>query len=186
MSAAGVTTVRLFPEWRDFEPTKGTWKWERGDALVEAASKNDIEINAILMGSPPGEKKAHAFPMDDLDGWSNYVSAVVGRYKKRIHYWEVWNEGNGGFNDGKHTTTDYAKLAIATYTAAKKADPHAKIGLTVASFDVLLSQPGHPGDGERGQAELLRLSLHPPLRDRRSSGRGRRRDSILVDDATVA
>src|SRR5271155_4219714 len=135
MSAAGVTTVRLFPEWRDFEPTKGTWTWERADALVEAAAKNKIEINAILMGSSPGDKKIHAFPMDDLDGWSNYVSTVVGRYKKRIHYWEVWNEGNGGFNDGKHTTADYAKLAVATHAAAKKADPNAQVGLTVASFD---------------------------------------------------
>ena len=135
MSAAGVTTVRLFPEWRDFEPTKGTWKWDHADALVEAAAKNKIEINAILMGSSPGDKKVHAFPMDNLDGWSNFVSNVVGRYKNRIHSWEIWNEGNGGFNDGKHTTTDYAKLAIATYTAAKKANAKAKIGLTVASFD---------------------------------------------------
>ena len=135
MSAAGVTAVRLFPEWRDFEPTKGTWKWDRADALVDAAAKNNIEINAILMGSSPGDKKSHAFPLDNLDGWSNFVSTVVGRYKNRIHCWEVWNEGNGGFNDGKHTTTDYAKLAVATYAAAKKADAHAKVGLTVASFD---------------------------------------------------
>ena len=135
MSAAGVTTVRLFPEWRDFEPTKGTWQWERADALVDAAAKNKIEINAILMGSSPSDKKIHAFPMDNLDGWSNFVSTVVGRYKKRIHCWEVWNEGNGGFNDGKHTTTDYAKLAVATYAAAKKADAHAQVGLSVASFD---------------------------------------------------
>src|ERR1019366_2775477 len=46
MSAAGVARVRLFPEWRDFEPTKGAWKWDRADALVEAAAKNRIEINA--------------------------------------------------------------------------------------------------------------------------------------------
>ena len=65
------------------------------------------------MGSPPGTKAVHAFPMDNLDDWSNYVSAVVGRYHKHVRYWEVWNEGNGGFNDGKHTTTDYAKLAVS-------------------------------------------------------------------------
>jgi hypothetical protein len=135
MSAAGVTTVRLFPEWRDFEPARGTWKWERADALIEAAAKNNIEISAILMGSSPEDKRVHAFPMSDLDGWSSFVSAVVGRYKKRIHNWEVWNEGNGGFNDGKHTTADYARLALATYAAAKKADPQAQVGLTVASFD---------------------------------------------------
>ena len=68
MASAGISTVRLFPEWRDFEPTKGTWKWDRADALVEAAALNEIEISAILMGSPPGTKKVHAFPMDDLDG----------------------------------------------------------------------------------------------------------------------
>jgi hypothetical protein len=134
MAAAGVSTVRLFPEWRDFEPTPGTWKWDRADTLVEDAAKNNIEINAILMGSPPGARQAHAFPMEDLDTWSRFVSKVVGRYKKRIHYWEVWNEGNGGFNDGKHTTADYAKLALTTY-ASKEADPHAQVGLSVASFD---------------------------------------------------
>jgi hypothetical protein len=27
MKAAGVSTVRLFPEWRGFEPQSGTWQW---------------------------------------------------------------------------------------------------------------------------------------------------------------
>jgi hypothetical protein len=135
LASAGVSTVRLFPEWRSFEPKKGTWKWDDGDKLVKAATDNKLEINAILMGSPPGAKTSHAFPMDNLDDWSAYVSAAVGRYHKQIHCWEVWNEGNGGFNDGRHTTADYAKFAAATYTAAKKADPQARVGLTVASFD---------------------------------------------------
>jgi hypothetical protein len=102
---------------------------------VKSAADHGLQINAILMGSPPGAKTVHAFPMDNLDDWSRYASAVVGRYKDNIRYWEVWNEGNGGFNDGKHTTADYARLAIATYEAAKKADPNARVGLTVASFD---------------------------------------------------
>jgi hypothetical protein len=135
MAEAGVTTVRLFPEWNGFEPKKGTWKWDDGDKLVKSAADNKIEISAILMGAPPGAKAAHAFPMDHLGDWSNYVSAVVGRYHKHVRYWEVWNEGNGGFNDGKHTTADYAKLAAATYDAVKKADPDAQVGLSVASFD---------------------------------------------------
>ena len=68
IAAAGVTTVRLFPEWREFEPTKGAWKWDRADALVRTAASNQVEINAILMGSPPAAQKAHALPMQDLDG----------------------------------------------------------------------------------------------------------------------
>src|SRR5262249_32283232 len=112
-----------------------TWKWDDADALVKAADENRIEITGLLLGSSPGAKAVHAFPMDDLDGWSDYVSAVVGRYDKRIRCWEVWNEGNGGVTDGRHTTSDYANLAAAAYAAAKKANPQARVGLTVASFD---------------------------------------------------
>jgi hypothetical protein len=135
MAAAGAATVRLFPEWRGVEPKKGAWKWDDTDTLVKAAGENQIEITVALMGSPPGTTAVHAFPMDDLVGWSGFVTAAVGRYNKQIRYWEVWNEGNGGFNDGHHTTSDYAKLAVTTYAAAKKANPQARVGLSVASFD---------------------------------------------------
>ena len=135
MKAAGVSTIRMFPEWRSFEPEAGKWHWADGDRLMKSAAEHQLEINAILMGSPPGAKAVHAFPMDALADWSAYVSAVVGRYGDQVRYWEVWNEGNGGFNDGRHTTNDYARLAVATYEAAKKADPQAKVGLSVASFD---------------------------------------------------
>ncbi|WP_029630553.1 hypothetical protein [Zavarzinella formosa] len=135
MAEAGVGTVRLFPEWNGFETPQGKWKWDQADTLVKNAAANKIEINGILMGSPPGAKASHAFPMENLEGWSKYVSEVVGRYEKDVRYWEVWNEGNGGFNDGHHTTADYAKLAIATRTAAKKGNPKAAVGLSVASFD---------------------------------------------------
>ncbi|MDB5355807.1 MAG: hypothetical protein JWN24_2260 [Phycisphaerales bacterium] len=161
MSAAGVSTVRLFPEWRDIEPSKGTWNWDRCDALVKAAADNHIEINGILMGSPPGSKASHAFPMDDLDGWSDYVSAVVGRYKQ-IRYWEVWNEGNGGFNDGHHTTADYAKLAAFTYAAAKKANPRANVGLTVASFDAPYLNQAIGAMAKQGRPNSFdHLCIHP-------------------------
>jgi hypothetical protein len=162
MSTAGVTSVRLFPEWRGLEPKKGMRKWDDADALVQSAADNKLEITAILMGSPPGTKTVHAFPMDDLDGWSNYVSAVVGRYSKQIRHWEVWNEGNGGFNDGHHTTADYAKLAAITYAAAKKADPQAKVGLTVASFDAPYLHQAILAMAKAGKANSFDyLCIHP-------------------------
>ena len=163
MAAAGVTTVRLFPEWRSLEPTKNTWKWDQSDALVKAAADNKIEINAILMGSPPGTKALHAFPMDNLNDWSNYVTTVVKRYKNSIRYWEVWNEGNGGFNDGRHTTADYAKLAVTTYQAVKKADPQARVGLTVASFDPAYLNQTILAMKKLGAPQFVRFPLYSPV-----------------------
>ncbi|WP_460425399.1 endo-1,4-beta-xylanase [Azotobacter armeniacus] len=135
MTAAGITTVRLFPSWRGIETEKGTWKWDDADSLIKVASENNIEISGLLLGSPPRTKTVHAFPMENLNDWSTYVSAVVSRYKDQIRYWEVWNEGNAAFNDGHHTTSDYAKLAATSYAAAKQANPQAQVGLSVASFD---------------------------------------------------
>jgi hypothetical protein len=34
MAEAGVSTIRLFPEWRGFQPKSGTWHWADGDRLV--------------------------------------------------------------------------------------------------------------------------------------------------------
>ncbi len=136
MKEAGVTSVRLFPEWRSVEPRKGEWNWQRSDALVRAAGDNQIELTAILMGSVPwGGEKVHTFPLADLEGWGGFVGQSVAHYQGRVHRWEVWNEGNGGFNDGHHTAADYATLAATAYAAAKKADPAALVGLSVASFD---------------------------------------------------
>lgn len=162
MREAGISTIRMFPEWRGFEPKTGTWHWADGDRLMKSAADHEVEINAILMGSPPGTKAIHAFPMDNLDDWSEYVSAVVGRYKSQVRYWEVWNEGNGGFNDGRHTTKDYARLAVATYEAAKKADPGAKVGLTVASCDAPYLHQTIRSMAEAGKPDSFDyLCIHP-------------------------
>ncbi len=130
--------------------------------------KNKIEINAILMGSSPGDKKIHAFPMGNLDGWSNFVSTVVGRYKDRIHRAvSGTRSATGGFNDGKHTTTDYASSwRSTTYAAAKKAGtPRPSIGLDGGQLRRVsyLNQAILAMAKGGGKAEQLRLSgcIHP-------------------------
>ncbi len=163
MTAAGIPWVRLFPEWRGLEPAQGTWKWEKLDAMLKSAAENKIQISAILMGSMPWTKGgSHAFPMDHLDDWSTYVATTVDHCKSQVHYWEVWNEGNGGFNDNKNTTTDYANLVAAAYTSAKKADPTAQIGMTVASFDAPYLQQAMIAQAKAGKANSFDyLCVHP-------------------------
>ncbi len=144
MAAIGVTSARAFPAWNALEPTKGTWNWEVADTRIAFAQENKIHIGGTLMfcanWAKPAGAKNFPFPRDNMEDWTNYVTAVVGRYKDRIHHWEVWNEPNGAFKgnfpDGRYdTTTDYAALVASTYATVKKVDPTAKIGATTASFD---------------------------------------------------
>jgi hypothetical protein len=159
---AGLTSARLFPEWRSLEPKQGQWNWTRTDSLVQTADRNSIRITALLMGSVPwNNEKGHTFPMSDLNAWSNFVAQSVARYKERIHHWEIWNEGNGGFNDGHHTAIDYAKLTATAYAAAKKSDPEAQIGLTTASFDPAYLHQTILAQKQAGTPSFDYLCIHP-------------------------
>lgn len=136
MAEAGVSWVRMGPYWGAVEPVKGEWKWDSFDEVVKVADENHLLISAVVMGSHPWTKNAsHTFPMAHLDDWAEFISASVGHYKSMVRYWEIWNEGNGGFNGNHNTTADYAELVATSYAAAKKANPDAQIGMTVASFD---------------------------------------------------
>src|SRR6218665_1853534 len=95
MEEAGVKTVRSFPTWSNVEPKKDQWNWTQCDEMIAAAEKNGLELNGILMGKCPWTAGGiPRFPMENLDDWASYVEQIVGRYKGKVTYWEVWNEGN--------------------------------------------------------------------------------------------
>ena len=61
-----------------------------------------------------------------------------------------------------HTTTDYARLAAATYTAAKQADPSAQVALTTTSFDpAYLHQALLAQQAAGTPAQFDFLAIHP-------------------------
>lgn len=135
---AGINWLRGFPPWQGIEPKQGEWNWTKADALVANARANDIHLTAPLAYLAPWAS-AHGdprkFPIKDMQYWRDFVAGVVGRYHKDIKYWEIWNEFNGGFAING-TPQIYADLVRDAYDAAKKIDPAAKIGMSVANFDV--------------------------------------------------
>src|SRR5207245_685644 len=88
---------------------------------------NNINMLPILcykaawMTEPPHTEQ-------DFADFGNYVSQVVGRYKGRIKVWEVWNEPNIPTVWKPPNAKDYARLLMAAYAAAKKADPPMRSG----------------------------------------------------------
>ena len=163
MRTTGAGWVRGFPEWNSVEPREGEWHWDKADAFIESAEHNGLRLSACLMGSVPWSgDKPHTFPVANLAAWSDFVSQSVKRYHDRIKYWEVWNEGNGGFNSGHHTAVDYAALAAAVNAAAKKIDPTAQTGLSVASFDpAYLRRTIESMPKKGGSAPFDFLCIHP-------------------------
>jgi len=145
---AGIKWLRLFPEWQNIQPKQGQWDWDGSDKLVANARANHIHLMGIWCYFAPwasadgGTRKG---PIKDMQYWRDYVSATVRRYQSDIKYWEVWNEFDGSFYEGRQgadKVKDYANFVVAAYDAAKKLDPNIQIGTCVGPgfLDLVINQ----------------------------------------------
>ncbi|WP_298435373.1 glycosyltransferase [Geobacter sp.] len=149
--------------WRDIEPSKGLWRFDKMDQLLSLADKNKVEPLIVLGVTPqwassrPNEPFVYgaggaAEPYDIRD-WENYVRKLATRYKGRIHHYELWNEPKysdfesvkGAFYTG--TLDSLVKLACSAYRVLKEVDPNNQLltpGFTGASdrLDKFLSNGG--------------------------------------------
>lgn len=150
----GVKWMRDEFNWGHLEPEKGKWNWERLDHSVETATEHGISVFGLLCYWAPWTKP---YTQEGINDYCDYVRTVVGRYKDRIKYWEIWNEPNIGFWTG--TTEQYAVLLKAAYRAVKEADPDAKvIGCCTAGTDLrFIEKVLQSGDYDNMDI----LSIHP-------------------------
>lgn len=136
---AGITWLRYFPEWQTIQPKKGEWNWEYADKMVADAKKNQIHMSggfayfAKFASADGGTRRG---PIKDMQYWRDYTREVMTRYKDDIKYWEVWNEFNGSFYQGKNKPKEYADLVKEAYIQAKKIKPDVNIGMSCANFDL--------------------------------------------------
>ena len=143
---AGVTMVRSFPEWANFQPERGKWDWAPADALVQDARKNRLQIAGVFMYLAPWASSAapdadhgdrtRTFPIKDGQSWRDFVEAVVSRYRNDVTYWEVYNEFNSPGFARKATVKDYVAMVRDAHEVAKKANPQCKIGIGYADVDI--------------------------------------------------
>jgi polysaccharide biosynthesis protein PslG len=135
---AGVRWLRGFYEWQDLQPKQGYWNWAAADHLVENARATGLHLTAgfaYLARWASADGGSRRFPIKDMQFWRDYVSGLVQRYHNDIKYWEVWNEFNGSFSENGSPKI-YADLVREASISAKAIDPTAKIGMSVANFDV--------------------------------------------------
>ena len=123
--------------WGGVEPAQGKWDWTELDRQMKYLGDHHFEFGCLLQTSPEWntKDKPGTLPVNNLAGWSTYVSETVKHCKTRVKYWEVWNEPPN-FIGKDQTPADYARIVISTYDAAKAADPACLVGLAAKSAHV--------------------------------------------------
>lgn len=125
---AGIKLTRVDMGWQSVEPEKGKFAWERWDAVIDSVSKYGIDMLGLFAYQPAWLSPNAPATDEERALFANYVYETVKRYKDKIHYWEIWNEPNGGsFWRSQPNVADYTRLLIASYKAARKADPQCVI-----------------------------------------------------------
>ena len=137
LKAAGVQWLRGFYDWQTLQPKEGYWNWALPDRLIENVRSNQQRLTFILAHVASWKSldgAIHRFPIKDIQFWRNYVAGLVGRYHADVKYWEVQNEFGRSAENG--APESYAELVREASISAKRIDPNARIGMSVANFDV--------------------------------------------------
>lgn len=128
----GVGYARLQSGWAKTEQKKGkydfAWLDKHVDGLLEQGvhpwmclcygnpiySDHGLDLNAKLFPDGP-----------IMDGWLNYVRAIVKHFKGKVTMYEVWNEPDGTKNLDSYNL--YANLFVRTAKVIRETDSEAKI-----------------------------------------------------------
>ena len=140
MAAIGIRYNRgVQTKWDLVEPAEGQWNWKDVDREMQCMTDNHVESGVVLIGNPawsdkglPGKLR---LPVNNLAGWSNYVTEMAKHLKGKVKYWEVWNEPPNGIGKDQ-TAADYAKIVVAAYDAVKAVDPNCLVGMEAKSVHV--------------------------------------------------
>jgi polysaccharide biosynthesis protein PslG len=130
----GFSWVKQRFEWRNVEGRgKGQFEWQEPDRIVDAISQAGLKIIARVDNQPRWASTKVEFPAtappDDLTDWTDYLSALAGRYRGRIQAYEIWNEPNLAreWGEQKPDPVAYTAMLKASYQAIKAADPQALV-----------------------------------------------------------
>ena len=110
-------TLRTWDEWPGvswgtLNPSRGTYDWTNLDRAVDLAVSHGVDIIYTFGYTPAWAQTSPTVP--NLADWQKFVSVITTRYKKRIKYWELWNEPNVS-NFWQGTTGQLVSMAAAAY-----------------------------------------------------------------------
>lgn len=139
----GIKRLRMQAGWSKTETVKGHFDFGWLDHIVDDAVDRGFEPwlqtsygNALYEGGG-GANLGAGLPVspEALDAYDRWVTALVTRYKDKVHDWEVWNEPNFGDNT-INTPEMTADFNVRTAEIIKRIQPNARIsGLALGHFN---------------------------------------------------
>jgi hypothetical protein len=126
--------------WSQIELAKGEFKWDNLDGVIDTAESRGLNDILYVIGTTPDwaakdpeNLNASDYPQPgaaeapaNISDWSEWVTAVVTRYKGRISSYQIWNEANlANFFNG--TPKQMAELTKVAYDIIKSIDPEAQV-----------------------------------------------------------
>jgi O-antigen ligase len=134
MEDAGLRWVRQRFAWDQIEPRQGELDWNPWDAIVAACAARDIQLIAVLDGSPAWARPdvpadVPIAPPQEVSDWGVFVAAVAERYRGRIAAYQLWDEPNLTGHWGNQYVDPIAYTALLREGAirVRDADPGAAI-----------------------------------------------------------
>lgn len=125
-------------KWENIQPEEGTFTFEVADALLDFAEANDMQVTGHVL---LWHQQVPDWVFEDEDGATvgreqllerleTHISTVAGRYRGRVHGWDVVNEALN--EDGTLRESHWLKILGPDYIAqafamAHAADPEARL-----------------------------------------------------------
>jgi hypothetical protein len=140
----GASFIRFHVQWSEVETAKGTYNWAPLDYFVAKSIELGLQPVVCFYGTPrwassrPDDTRVlvcvygySAYAPKNLDDWSDFLRAMVSRYKDRVRTWEVWNEPHlPGFSCYWQDTSErFVKMQASAYRTIKEIQPDSEIWL---------------------------------------------------------
>ena len=140
-------------KWQHVEPQQGRFSFDMTDFQIDRVYDQGLNVLGLLpfpssdwsSAAPPdvvtthdlGERSRQSYKPRDLSEYATYVRTTVGRYKDRVHVWEILNEPlTTGYSVPQrtgHTVADYVAILKTAYQAIKEVDASALVIGGIAS-----------------------------------------------------
>ncbi len=143
MEGAGFRWLRQRFPWDAIEESPGEYDWSAWDSVVEAAADHELELIAVLDGSPDWARAAEdgenpfAPPTETRD-FGEFAAAFAERYGDQIDYYQIWDEPNIAPHWGAREVDPegYARLLREGAIRVRTADENAVILLAALAPNV--------------------------------------------------